>query len=202
MSKDLYKILGIEPTATQEQIKKAYYKLAIKYHPDKGGTDEQMSDIAYAYNILSNIEKRKLYDKTGLDNIKPIDIEVRTLLLESFSRALQKDASDCLQAVNKLLRERMEQLEQEIYNAKKEKDKLISKRSKIIVKEGDNCFQMVIDQALVVIESNIERIENMKRVFDLAIKRLKDYKSLDKQTENVKINKIRYNLSFINDIDS
>ncbi len=63
--KDYYKILGVNRDASQEEIKKAYRKLAHKYHPDKGGDEEKMKEINEAYQVLSNREKRAQYDKFG-----------------------------------------------------------------------------------------------------------------------------------------
>lgn len=67
--KDYYKILGVEKTATAEQIKKAYRKLAIKYHPDKNPNDktaeEKFKEISEAYEVLEDPEKRKKYDQFG-----------------------------------------------------------------------------------------------------------------------------------------
>jgi len=63
--KDYYKILGVSKNASQEEIKKAYYRLAHKYHPDKGGDPEKFKEINEAYQILSDPEKRKQYDLYG-----------------------------------------------------------------------------------------------------------------------------------------
>jgi molecular chaperone DnaJ len=64
--KDYYQILGIPREASHEDIKKAYYKLAHKYHPDRDGGDEQkFKEINEAYQTLSNKEKRAQYDKFG-----------------------------------------------------------------------------------------------------------------------------------------
>lgn len=63
MKKDYYKILGVPPDASPEEIKKAYYRLAHKYHPDKGGDKEKMKEINEAYQVLSDKEKRAQYDR-------------------------------------------------------------------------------------------------------------------------------------------
>ncbi len=64
--KDYYKILGVERGASEEDIKKAYRKLAHQHHPDKsGGNSDLFKEINEAYQILSNKEKRAQYDKFG-----------------------------------------------------------------------------------------------------------------------------------------
>ena len=64
--KDYYKILGLQKTANQQEIKKAYRKLAVKYHPDKNKGDKQaqqkFKQISQAYSVLSDPQKRKQYD--------------------------------------------------------------------------------------------------------------------------------------------
>ncbi len=66
MAKDYYKVLGVQKTATEEEIKKAYRKLAHQHHPDKtGGTDTKFKEINEAYQVLSNKEKRAQYDQYG-----------------------------------------------------------------------------------------------------------------------------------------
>ncbi|MCX6791183.1 MAG: molecular chaperone DnaJ [Candidatus Gribaldobacteria bacterium] len=62
---DYYQLLGVAKTATPEEIKKAYRKLAHQYHPDKGGDESKFKEINEAYQVLGNAEKRKQYDQYG-----------------------------------------------------------------------------------------------------------------------------------------
>lgn len=66
MPKDYYEILGVSKTASAEEIKKAYHKLAHKYHPDKkGGDAEKFKEINQAYSVLSDAKKKSTYDQFG-----------------------------------------------------------------------------------------------------------------------------------------
>lgn len=62
---DYYKILGVSKNASQEEIKKAFHKLAHKYHPHKGGDEKKFKEINEAYQVLSDKEKRAQYDRFG-----------------------------------------------------------------------------------------------------------------------------------------
>jgi curved DNA-binding protein CbpA len=66
-----YNILGVNPTDTKEQIKKAYRKLALQHHPDKGGNAEKFKKISVAFEILFNDEARRDYDEELRDPSKP-----------------------------------------------------------------------------------------------------------------------------------
>lgn len=63
--KDYYNILGVERTATAEDVKRAYRKLAHEHHPDKGGDQEKFKEINEAYQVLSDDQKRSQYDQFG-----------------------------------------------------------------------------------------------------------------------------------------
>jgi DnaJ family protein A protein 2 len=65
---DLYKILGVSRGADAKDIKRAYFDLAKTNHPDKGGNEEDFKSIQHAYDILSDSEKRSMYDMTGNAN--------------------------------------------------------------------------------------------------------------------------------------
>jgi len=64
-----YEALEIEPTASAEEIKRAYRKLALLHHPDKGGSQERFKDISAAYKVLSDPKKKDIYDKYGEEGL-------------------------------------------------------------------------------------------------------------------------------------
>ncbi len=73
-TRDYYEILGVSRNATDEEIKKAYRKLALKYHPDRNPGDkeaeERFKEAAEAYEVLRDPQKRQIYDQYGHEGLK------------------------------------------------------------------------------------------------------------------------------------
>lgn len=73
MGKDYYKVLGVSKSATDDELKKAYRKLALKFHPDKNKApeaEEKFKSIGEAYDVLSDPKKRQIYDQYGEEGLK------------------------------------------------------------------------------------------------------------------------------------
>lgn len=69
-NKQLYDALELTPQASQDDIKKAYKRLVRVHHPDKGGDEKKFKEVQAAYEVLNDTEKRKMYDKYGLEGLK------------------------------------------------------------------------------------------------------------------------------------
>lgn len=75
-SNDYYQVLGISKSATEAEIKKAYKKLAVKWHPDKNPDNQEAAaevfkKIGEAYAVLSNADQRATYDRYGKEGLNP-----------------------------------------------------------------------------------------------------------------------------------
>ena len=89
-NEEFYKILGVEKDASASQLKKAYRKLAIKHHPDKGGDEAMFKKISEAYDVLSDPEKRELYDRYGKESTRAAEVGRQT----TSSRCFLEEAHD------------------------------------------------------------------------------------------------------------
>ena len=73
--RDYYEVLGVEKNASADEIKKAYRKLAMKYHPDRNPgnqeAEEKFKEIGEAYEVLSDADKKSRYDQFGFQGVDP-----------------------------------------------------------------------------------------------------------------------------------
>lgn len=82
MSKNYYEILGVSPSATLQEIKKAFMRLALQHHPDKGGSVEKFREIHEAYNVLID-KQRKNNFPANFDGINDILEEIERVRVQN-----------------------------------------------------------------------------------------------------------------------
>ena len=121
---NLYSILELLPEASQDDIKKSYYKLALKYHPDKNkdiGSAEKFHSISMAYEILSDIEQRKKYDMMNPKKQQSIFDMINQMYYKfksstEFKDYIKKNVFENEEAKEKLLSGDKEVIREYIYN--------------------------------------------------------------------------------------
>ena len=96
--RDYYEVLGVAKTATADEIKKAYRKLAIQYHPDKNPgnkeAEEKFKEATEAYEVLIDDKKRSVYDQYGFDGVKnlPMPYTARRLKYSIHATSIVRNA--------------------------------------------------------------------------------------------------------------
>lgn len=115
--KNPYEVLGVDRQSSKEDITKAYRKLAMTHHPDRGGDEAAFQEIAEAYAIVGDEAKRKHYDTYGL-NIEPAVMDMAmTFLTNALNHLLDNadpDSTDFLEGVRKLVRQKQGEIEADI----------------------------------------------------------------------------------------
>lgn len=154
--KGLYGILGLQKGASKDAIKKAYRNKVKKHHPDKGGNEDIFRDIQEAYEVLSNDEKRAVYDLTGNIIKESLDARAVEILAAEFKLIFDKlDNNDVLVksilsevrvGLHKLIEEKRQHIKYE-----KERYKvftILRKRIKTKKRKHRNIAKEVIDHEI------------------------------------------------------
>lgn len=182
---NLYKILGIGKGASQEGIKKAYRKKVKELHPDKGGNAIKFQEVQFAYDLLSNKEKREIYDSTGSieeaqSGIDKLGIDcLARLVKEEFDKKDNKDlliASVLIDVHNEIKRRIME-LENKIkYEEEREKSfQTLRKRIKTKRKKQKNVIREVIDGEINYCREGAIKLKQNIKIYKKALQCLDYY---------------------------
>lgn len=177
--KNPYEILEVDPSSTEEEIKKAYRKKAQETHPDKGGNTEIFQDVSRAYEILSDAEKREYFDKTGEEFRDDIREEVIGALVQIVMGAIQNNQPayvDIIEIARKAVEQQQSrhgltktQLENQINSLK-------DTSSRIVVAEGkENILADAILSHTTGLEQQIDIIDNIIKIGEQILEMLQDY---------------------------
>lgn len=181
---NLYQILGVEPTASNAEIKKAYRRLAQQNHPDKNHgnkeASEKMKDIQRAYDILGDPERRKRYDETGAteDGPTPMTIAREQLAMLFIQMADNKDADSydfkkgARDNINTMITDmngKITQLQRSLRNIEKASKRLKRKT------EGEPFLLQVLEGHARQTKEKIAHHEKNLEVTGIMLKMLDDY---------------------------
>ncbi len=171
-NKDLYDKLGVNKTASDDEIKKAFREKAKDAHPDKQGGDHQkMQELTQAYGILKDPLKRAKYDNTGEMHDVPFDQKFTGFVASIFLKLIEVNG-DGVDRVD-LIAEFLEQCRLIIENSNKEKAKLNKERNRIekVMKRLSSTKENKIGR---VLEFRITEYKKDLRILDDQIQFMRD----------------------------
>lgn len=152
-----YETLGVDRTASAEDIKRAWRIRSSAAHPDRAGGDAaQMAAINSAYEVLSDPARRKAYDETGAD-VQPdaLEVEARGMLMQLFSAAIAGE-ENWVEAVSRMLGSHLSELTRLQSEAQAKRERLVKRRHWVRIKQGENLVHGLIDQQVQGIEQQLK----------------------------------------------
>jgi curved DNA-binding protein CbpA len=172
-----YEVLGVEKNAKPAEVKKAYRRKARAAHPDAGGDHEEMAEVNAAFEVLSDPERRLLYDRYGRDKMKSIEAESAALVREAFQSALRADDSNPLaHALRFVEAAKVAFAEHKATLLGLQKDFTL-KRERVARKGGPNIFHVLIDEQLERMAQDLALSDHKDAVCEAALRELKEYSS-------------------------
>lgn len=188
---NLYAVLGVEPTATQEEITAAYRKLAMKLHPDRMVRDEdnwqecdanaeEFVEVGNAYAILSDVDLRADYDKFGFDNgglmvNDRAKKELVVLVVAAIDNASDVEHFSPLDDVRAAILKTQAQLRQQMRTNERLNDKRRKARDRIRPAQEDNPVIVALDALIRQMVVELEAMEKHVGLSDRMLLLLDDY---------------------------
>jgi curved DNA-binding protein CbpA len=178
---DLYKEMGLPKDASTQEIKQAYRTLCHKHHPDKGGNEDKFNDVAKAYAVLSNPDKRTRYDNGESpdainDNVANLNAELSKLFFEIIAKHPNVDQIDIFEKMDSTLRSHQDTLRDQIVMKDLETMKL-GKISKRIERDtSSKLFGSIIKEHVRYIEKSKQALERAIKLDGELLDKIKDCK--------------------------
>lgn len=172
----LYSDLGIEPTASKQDIEKAYRKKAMKEHPDHGGDPHAFKQLTVAYKILKDEESRKRYDETGRTDtpLSKRDTIFRQLIIEGFTRS-----DSPINSIIKKLQADQREIEQQRDRLKAGKKQISRRLEKFLEKNNvleNECTNIIKETLEATIVSLDREIDTCTETLDMLKGLIDDFK--------------------------
>ncbi len=152
---NLYDKLEIPTNASKKDIEKAYRKKAMKQHPDHGGDREEFKELALAYNILKDPEKREHYDRTGTTD-RPSsqkDTVLRALIIKAFVTSDRP-----IQFISKQLNGQIKELDQKRSSLNSTKNAIERRLAKFLKKHTNELIQETLEASILDIDNDIKSL--------------------------------------------
>lgn len=175
MQKDLYKLLGLDKLALPEDIKRAYREKAKENHPDIGGDPKTMSDLNMAYDILSDEEKKKLYDEgksTNTDYSAIARQELSGLFSATIDNPQIPPEFDMKRYLTDNIIQNIHRTKDMISNSKHAMNKFEKIKKKI---KGREEFIHVLNDKITQLRDSIYKFERAITINELMLGLLKDF---------------------------
>jgi curved DNA-binding protein CbpA len=182
-----YDVLGVPPSASDDQLRSAYRKLARSTHPDSGGNGDEFAQVSRAYAILRDPEMRKRFDETGsIDEVSPLTVRQRMIqiIADMFSNALavegQRGTSlrhfPLIKAMRKQITQNSERVRQNAATYKKALEDRQFLLARITRKDyGENLFADIIRNQIKEIEPIVRASALDVAAMDMATEELLHY---------------------------
>ena len=172
-----YDTLGVGKDATPEEIKAGYRRSAAKAHPDKGGSDEAMSKVNKAYQVLGNPAKKEHYDQTGHDEAGQVDGPSQ-MLMELFDLAITECDGDVVKFVNSRLSDAADELKTKRKDCERQIEKLGKKAGRVKVKgKAVNFFEILLTKKIDGLKAQLSAITHTAESVAQARKLMDGYES-------------------------
>lgn len=177
MKKNHYETLGINPDATEAEVKRAYRSKARATHPDKGGSADEFAPVAEAFEVLSDTGRRQLYDATGRDDRNTMEFTVQNELMKAFSAAISMpdEYKSIVETVRGAFTRAVENIDAEREKIENERPILLAKRERVKTSNEVNLVHMLIDEELKRIEHHVFTLDHQKEVMEACLKELESY---------------------------
>lgn len=190
-----YDELGVSPAASDEEIRAAFRRKAMRAHPDKGGDADRMARVNKAYETLKDPQRRLTYDLTGEDSQPPIDKAAQTLILGFVMQAIEaSDSGDPIATARGKVAQQKAKATQQIGLGTQQQNRLKKRLKKLKFKgKGHDFVRMAVEHQIHVIGQQIEQLKDRQVMLDRATELLTAYEfEADPVNQYTQVNTIFY----------